>query len=267
MMPFQKNFKDVFYKLVKEPTLGNFREFVKHNTGEHNAIDFKASWLKADKLAKEILAIANSGGGILVFGIQENDDGSFSCTGLTQLEDKADIGKKLGKYISTDLKYEVYDLSYSDSEYKELEGKQFQLLVIDDIPACVPFIASKSGTDIKEGTIYTRRGTSCEEVNETEIRQIIQRRLSHEFPNGGHPLSLSDHLDQLQALYAHIPKNVSIPGFPSPDMPLDSVINGFWRSLIASNPNPLYPQETYDAFVASMIEAKKGKIRRVLDLQ
>lgn len=65
-MAFPKQIKDIVYKLLQEPTLDNFREFLQNQTGEHNAIDFKREWICKDKLAKLMLALANYGGGVVV---------------------------------------------------------------------------------------------------------------------------------------------------------------------------------------------------------
>lgn len=81
-MEFPKQIKDTVYRLLQEPTLDHFREFLQDQTGEHNAIDFKQEWIEKDKLAKLMLALANYGGGIVVFGVHENDDKTFSCDGF-----------------------------------------------------------------------------------------------------------------------------------------------------------------------------------------
>lgn len=41
-MDFPKHIKDVFSKLLQEPTLDNFRDFIKGNTGKYNTVDFKS---------------------------------------------------------------------------------------------------------------------------------------------------------------------------------------------------------------------------------
>ena len=46
-MEFPKQIKDTVYRLLQEPTLDHFREFLQDQTGEHNAIDFKQEWLWA----------------------------------------------------------------------------------------------------------------------------------------------------------------------------------------------------------------------------
>ena len=45
-MEFPKQIKDTVYRLLQEPTLDHFREFLQDQTGEHNAIDFKQEWIE-----------------------------------------------------------------------------------------------------------------------------------------------------------------------------------------------------------------------------
>ena len=67
-MSYPKNLKDIVYALLQEPTLDKFREFLRSQTGEHNSIDFKKEWIENAELAKMMLAMANTQGGIIVFG-------------------------------------------------------------------------------------------------------------------------------------------------------------------------------------------------------
>lgn len=266
-MELPKNIKDIVYALLQEPTLEKFREFMRGQTGEHNSIDFKEQWIEDGKLAKEVLAIANFGGGLIVFGVKENDDCSLESKGLPGLQDKADIGNALKRYISTELKYTIHDFEYNASEYKDLEGKKFQLLIVEDTPEHLPFVSKKAGTDIREAAIYTRRGTACVEASESEINQMIERRINHEFPNGGHALDLAQHLKQLRTLYENIERTLFVQGSSRPFMSFDSAFQSFVRALGETKPNPFYPRESFDEFVSKMIQAKKDKIKRLLDLQ
>lgn len=180
-MEFPKQIKDTVYRLLQEPTLDHFREFLQDQTGEHNAIDFKQEWIEKDKLAKLMLALANYGGGIVVFGVHENDDKTFSCDGLKELQAKEQIGAWIKPYLSSSLKYDVYDFSYQTSEYEALKGKQFQMLFVEDTPQFLPFISRKEGSNIKPATICIRRGTSDEQVTEEELSYILERRMKHIF--------------------------------------------------------------------------------------
>lgn len=274
-MNFKKNMKDSVYRLLQEPTLDRFREFLQDETGEHNAIDFKQEWIEKDKLAKLMLALANYGGGIVVFGIHENEDKTFSCDGLKELQAKERIGEWIKPYISSNLKYDVYDFYYQTSEYEVLNGKLFQILVIEDTPEFLPFIARKKGDNIKPSAIYIRRGTANEQVTEEELSHILERRMKHIFPVTGKPLDLEEHLEQLQILYDNIKPTVSTIK-ETEDIPLFLQRLKKFAELTKkisfgheyeTEKNPLYPEESYEQFIATLIDKKKKKIERVLDLQ
>ena len=55
LMEFPKQLKDQVYRLLQEPTLEEFRNFLHAQMGEHNAIDFKSQWIEDAALAKEML--------------------------------------------------------------------------------------------------------------------------------------------------------------------------------------------------------------------
>ena len=264
-MAFPKQMKDIVYGLLQEPTLDKFREFIKNHTGEHNSIDFKKQWIEGNQLAKEMLAIANSGGGVIIFGVAEGDDGSIDVSGLQDLKDPADVSNEIKNFLSSDLKYELYPFSFTTSEYKELEGHHYQMMVIEDSPEFIPFMAKKESGSLKPNAIYVRRGTSCEIANQEEIREIISRRINYAHPLNGEPLDLEEHLKQLKTLYESIDKEKVYYTFA-----LSSALSGFsssiWGGEKRTEPNPLYPDESYDEFISRLITAKKNKIERVLDL-
>lgn len=268
-MGFPKQLKDIVYKLLQEPTLDNFREFLHSQTGEHNAIDFKRQWIEDAVLAKEMLSLANSQGGVIVFGVAEKDDKSVSTEGLSAIKDKATISNGIKNFISSNLKYEIYDFSYNTSEYEALNGKCFQMLVVEDTPQYIPFLSKRESGSLKQNMIYVRRGTSCEIANEEEIQAMLNRRMNYLHPLNGEPLQLDEHLKQLKILYEKIDKNHVYykNGIPNGMYSFFSTLS----NLIAKGekvvePNPFYPDEGYEQFVSRMIAEKKKKIERVLDL-
>ena len=265
-MPFPKQMKDIIYGLLQEPTLDHFREFISNHTGEHNSIDFKAQWIGGVHLAKLMLAIANSGGGIIVFGISETKDGSADLTGLSQLKDPAEISNEVKNYVSSDLKYEVYNFSYTSSEYEELIGRHYQIMIIDDTPAYIPFLAKKESGELKPNQIYIRRGTSCEIANQEELQNIIARRINYVHPLTGEPLELKDHLKQLRVLYESIDKNVTSYEYGALTKALEILSLPWPGQAKRTEANPLYPDESYDEFISKLIIAKKNKIERILHL-
>lgn len=269
-MDFPKNIKDVMYALLQEPTIENFRKFMETQTGEHNSIDFKEKWIEKDKLAKELLSIANSSGGVIIFGVKENADKSLESIGLDDLKDKANVSKDIRGYMSSNLKYEIYDFVYDTTEYQQLINKKFQMLVIEDTPEYIPFICKKDGSSIKSGMIYIRRGTSCEFVNEEELCRILERRNRYIYPVNGEPLKLKEHLSQLKVLYDEIPKNNKIiiqSSFSESISAISEKISSALGSKTKIVENPNYPEEDYEVYVSRLIGEKKKKIERVLDLK
>lgn len=268
-MELPKQLKDQVYRLLQEPTLDKFRDFLHAQTGEHNAIDFKSEWIENASLAKEMLALANSQGGFIVFGVAENEDKSIRIDGLTKIKDKATISNGIKNFISSNLKYEIHDFSYTTSEYKELIDKKFQMLVVEDTPKYIPFLSKRESGSLKQNMIYVRRGTSCEIANEEELQAIFIRRMEYLHPLSGEPLQLEEHLKQLQILYKNIEKNhVYYKNGLSENMTV--LLNSFAKVVEQGEkvvePNPFYPDESYEQFISRMIVEKKKKIERVLDL-
>ena len=267
-MNLPKEYKDIVYNLLKEPTLEKFREFIKAQIGETDFIDFKEKWLSNGKLAKEVLAMANSGGGVIVFGIKENKDHTFSCVGLDECIDKSEVYNKLSSFISKDLKYDTYNFIYEDSEYAKLKSKKFQMIIIQDIPNCLPFVSRSDGDGIYKGRIYVRHGTSCLEVDESDIAKMISRRVNAVFPESGRTLDLKEHLGQLEELYKHINETKitygSILEKLSREWPSYRALGALGTTRVH---NSLYPEETFEKFVSRMISEKKKKIEKILDLK
>ena len=264
-MEFPKQLKDIVYKLLQEPTLDNFREFIHSQMGEHNAIDFKGQWIEGAALAKEILALANSKGGIIVFGVAENEDKTTKIDGLSEIRDKAVISNDIKNYISSDLKYDVYDFSYETAEYEVMKGKKFQMLVVEDTPEHIPFLAKRESGSLKQNMIYVRRGTSCEIANQEELDRLLKRRINYLHPVKGEPLELEEHLKQLKVLYKNVDKEKVYYETGALGQVLRGIISYVGQEK-RREPNPLYPDEEYEEFISRLITAKKNKIERVLDL-
>ena len=172
--------KDVFYReLIEEPTIEKFREFVKNNCGEFDNIDFKEKWIEKGKLSKLLLALANSQGGIIVFGLKEENDHSIIPTGLTELKDKADINSNVAKYLPPELDYQVFDFSFESSEYEKLNNKKFQMVVVSNTPERLPFISLAESKYLKKDIINIQR-IKKEEAKKNLINKIKSSKKNKE---------------------------------------------------------------------------------------
>lgn len=90
-MTILKEQHETFAQFFTAPTREALRELLRRNIGETDYLDFKADWPALPKLARHILALANSGGGALVVGVSQQTDGSLVPSGLPSIKDKAEL--------------------------------------------------------------------------------------------------------------------------------------------------------------------------------
>lgn len=268
--------KDHFYdQFLKEPTKDNFRDFMKKSCGELNEMDFKETWIDKGPLAKIMLAMANNGGGIIVFGVKENEDNTFDILGLDSLKDTADISNSISRLVSSSLDYEVFNFVFDSDVYGKFENKKFQIMVIHDTPERLPFVSLGQSEKIEKDVIYVRRGTKSEKATSEEINRIIERKIATIYSENT-DMSLDQHLEQLKKLYSELPQKIQVlvrkgtqPNFAAALKVFGERIGALYGTPdeYEEKDNPNYPDEGYEAFILRMIDAKKLKIEKVLDLK
>lgn len=268
--------KDSFYdEFLTNPNRDTFTDFIESNIGEFDNLDFKSQWIVKSKLVKLIISMANSGGGIIVFGIEELEDGSFSPLGLSKIMDEAAINDMVTDYISTNLHFRVLNFNYENSEYIKMVGKMFQVLVVENNPQYTPYFALRSTAGLEKNDIYVRRGTKCEKASKEELEAILEMRLEATYKKTS-DLELEEHLEQLNLLYSQLPKKINVlirKGEPSTIQKTIQAISFSFGNLLSSGDeyeeidNPSYPTESYEDFVLRMIKQKKIKVEKVLDLK
>ena len=268
--------KDHFYdQFLKEPTKDNFRDFMKKSCGELNEMDFKETWIDKGPLAKIMLAMANNGGGIIVFGVKENEDNTFDILGLDSLKDTADISNSISRLVSSSLDYEVFNFVFDSDVYGKFENKKFQIMVIHDTPERLPFVSLGQSEKIEKDVIYVRRGTKSEKATSEEINRIIERKIATIYSENT-DMSFDQHLEQLKKLYSELPQKIQVlvrkgtqPNFAAALKVFGERIGALYGTPdeYEEKDNPNYPDEGYEAFILRMINAKKLKIEKVLDLK
>lgn len=242
-----------FARFFEQPTREALRNLLQRHFGELNELDFKEVWPAHAKLARHLLGIANSHGGCLIIGVAQQDDNSLHPVGLATLADKADIHKGVKRFIPEQLIYEVLDFPFAESEYPTIKGKKFQVVIVEDTPKYIPFVAMADGEGICNAAIYTRRGTSTEEATYHELQEMFNRRLETEY-SSHQELALEEHLATLKSLYEQI----------------DPYRQREWRAgamavfyLLEYEQNPTYPKESFDEFIVRMIALKKNQIEEL----
>lgn len=252
-----KAWNEEFATFFENPSRETLRDLLRRNVGELNELDFKLEWPEKSALAKHVLAVANSKGGCIVFGVE---DSTMDPKGLAELKDKAEMFQELKKYIPAPLLEElnVVPFSYAASEYPKLQGKTFQVLFIPDDAERIPFIAVAGGSELRNAAVYVRKGTASVEADYDDLQRLINRRLEIGVSSTAE-LDIREHMTQLRILYQQLSATRDVS-------PLMLQLGDMARRAlgIGSEPNPDYPAEGLDAFVAKAIELKKQKILETL---
>lgn len=256
MTTFQQSRKEDMADFFREPNRERLREILRGHDGEYDNLDFKQEWIDHAKLAKHVLAIANSGGGVIIFGVSEGEDNTLSINGLDKLKDKADIA--IDQYLPGDAKdiYEIEDFEYSSSDWEKLEDKLFQVLFIDDVPGLLPLVAQKSAKGrIKQNSIYVRRNTKSVEADQSDLDNLINRRVRIQLDQESG--DLREELSELQALY----------DFASEDKPrITSEAGGKFPTSFKHRLLPGRRQDFY-RFIERKISEKEERIEERLGLR
>ena len=152
--------------------------------GENARVEFKETFLydvyqdQANKdlksaVVKEISAFANSGGGVVIIGVEDDD---FEPVGIErdlnlmkdgkdsfELQLNREIANRLGKMMAT---------AYTHVTFEEVDGETVCVVWVDDSPDPVYF-------DADDGEkFYARSGSSSEPLGIQDASQYIQRNWS-----------------------------------------------------------------------------------------
>lgn len=152
-------------------------------SGETHNVDFKSNfdpaaqrdWLE---LIKDIAAFANSGGGHILVGL--NDDGSPSGADVTALlaVDPADLGNRFHKYTGH---------HFGGVELIECEKSGFKICAVRVSGVHVPIAFTRVGeTELPDGkkktafalgTVYFRHGAKSEPGTSDDLREFLEREV------------------------------------------------------------------------------------------
>ena len=260
-------------KFFENPTRDKFKELVQFNTGEYDNLDFKKEWPDSSKLAKHVLAFSNSGGGVIVIGVEETDEKILKSVGIESIQDNANISMQLKPYIPSNIKYDVIDYIYQTSDYGELNGKSFQVILIEYDPTIIPVVCMKEGKCVKENAIYVREGTSSVLAGYDNLQRLLNNRIDTN-RNTTNEIELEEHLAQLEILFSKIEKFHYV--YINNENGVSSVLETFGKlsSILTGNIfgekekkiNPNYPEEDFEQFISRVISMKKKRIEKILNL-
>lgn len=193
--------KESVARFVKEPTRENLKLLKDRYFGELDELDFKREWIEKSKLAKHVLAIANTGGGCIFVGIDRAGD-AYIPVGLENIRDPAEVSRDLSKYVPKLLEVFKYDFFFPEKEYPTLEDKKIQIVFIRPQASDLPYVAQNSGQNVVEGVVYVRSGTESRPARYEEVAKLIERKV---YSYGTtKQIDLEASLQRLRALYREL---------------------------------------------------------------
>jgi hypothetical protein len=139
-------------------------------------INFQRDWCE---IIKDIIAIANTDGGVILIGINNKGQAVKSSVKPILQIDHADLVSKIHKYTN---------VHFSDIEITEEKKSGRKIAAFRIKPSPFPIAFSKPGTyDIgggkqgrafSEGTVYFRHGAKSEPGTTDDLRKAIEKRIA-----------------------------------------------------------------------------------------
>jgi predicted HTH transcriptional regulator len=154
-----------------------------NSTKESKHIEFKSAF-NCDKtydwceIIKDIAAIANSGGGVIVFGVDNNGNPTGDDVNCILKLDPATITNKISTYIGTQFSdFEISEVTKESNTLAILEIGSSDVPIIFTKPGSYPIEGGKQSTSFSRGTVYFRHGAKSELGISDDFRQVVDRRL------------------------------------------------------------------------------------------
>lgn len=149
---------------------------------ESTNIDFKSEVLwdkKSDviELIKDIIAMANTGGGCILLGVKDNGiiNDKYSSQDLI---DHADLVNKIEKYTDTQFSdFAFQSINREDGNAISIIINESHLPIVFTNPGTYEIEDNRQKTAFNRGTIYFRHGAKSEPCNNYDIKRIFDSEL------------------------------------------------------------------------------------------
>lgn len=150
---------------------------------ESKHIEFKETFDVTSKqdwceIIKDVVAVANTGGGIILFGV--NSRGEPTGTDLAALRgiDPATIGNRIQSYTGTNfLDFEVAEAEKVGHKLIAWLIAAAEMPMVFEQPGTYPVEDGKQKTAFGRGTIYFRHGAMSEPGTTEDVTRTLERKL------------------------------------------------------------------------------------------
>jgi hypothetical protein len=214
---------------------------------ESKQIEFKQSfdpnsqrdWL--EKIVRSVVAMANSGGGIIVFGLDKDGNKvGIDASSVLRL-DQATITDKIFSYTRS---------QFADFEVNAIEKDGASLAAILVGPANLPLVFTKEGAyfvpgekkqsiAFSKGTVYFRHGAKSEPGDSDDLRHVIELQIQvvrKEWLAGVQIISASPLGSQIKVLPPYVQQSEEPDAIPI-RLVNDPSVSAHYRELVTVNPN------------------------------
>ncbi len=165
--------------------LGNkFLEKVKSAVKESKHVEFKEMFdVTSDhdwcEITKDIVALANSGGGCILIGVRNDGTPVQFDPDLINKLDSAKFVDKIFKYTFEKLSlFEIIKINRNAGEAIALLIGGLHIPVVFQKPGTYDVGGGRQETAFKEGTVYFRHSAKSEPANSNDLRDAVEREIS-----------------------------------------------------------------------------------------
>lgn len=154
-------------------------------THESKALEFKGQFDPTDprelvEVVKDLVAIANSGGGAIVVGLSTNATPTGADVSAIVDLDPAELTNQALKYTGDQFSgFEIHGIDRSGTRLAAIlvdAAGEAPLVFIK--PGTYPLAGGKQDRAFSQGTVYFRHGAKSEPATQDDIREFIERRLA-----------------------------------------------------------------------------------------
>ena len=197
-----KSIKENFAKLFDDPNRVTLKDSLMNLTTEYDDFEFKEIENKDYILAKHIIGMANTNGGIIILGVEDTENGLKPC-GLEKTTDITDMKKQLAKYLPHELTYYIHQIDYDErDEWGDLKNKSFKIIKIEFTPEYIPFLPIKGSENYERTDIFCRKNSSTTRCEYNDLQDIFNKRksINHDRITS---LTLRNELEELKILSSY----------------------------------------------------------------
>jgi hypothetical protein len=154
-----------------------------HAKRESKYIEFKQTFDPASprewcEIVKDVVALANSGGGIIVFGLDSHGQPTGARLDAVASIDPADIANRISKYIGpVTLEFEIRELRKHGYALHALLIQSVSVPIVFQKPGTFDIGSGQQRTAFGVGTVYFRHGAKSEPGSTEDIRSVFERQL------------------------------------------------------------------------------------------